>query len=84
MSKIKPIYGPTNPSPSEYSRMKVKRVAQIIGLKKDKEQYYRILHSGLHGLFIIYPRYIILHDTFLLILFYNILYCLLKVHGHLY
>lgn len=48
MSKkdIKPIYGPTNPSPEEFSRMKVKRYGSVIGLNPEKEQYYRILHSG--------------------------------------
>ena len=43
---IQPIYGPTNPSPSEFARMKVKRFGGVIGLSPEKEQYYRILHSG--------------------------------------
>ena len=43
---IKPIYGPTNPSPAEFARMRVKRFGGVIGLSPEKEQYYRILHSG--------------------------------------
>ena len=46
MSKIQPIYGPTNPSPEEFARMKVKRFGSVVGLNPEKEQYYRILHSG--------------------------------------
>eukprot|EP01084_Bolivina_argentea_P262568 444080_1 len=44
--EIKPIYGPTNPSPEEFSRMKIKRFGSMVGLDPKKEQYYRILHSG--------------------------------------
>mmetsp|Transcript_9891 Transcript_9891/g.15855 ORF Transcript_9891/g.15855 Transcript_9891/m.15855 type:complete len:146 (-) Transcript_9891:266-703(-) len=43
---VRPVYGPTNPSPEEFARMKVKRFASVIGLNREKEQYYRILHSG--------------------------------------
>lgn len=45
-STIQPIYGPTNPTPEEFSRMKIKRFGSVVGLSPEKEQYYRILHSG--------------------------------------
>lgn len=45
MNEIKPIYGPTNPSPEEFARMRVKRFGSVVGLSPEKEQYYRILHS---------------------------------------
>ncbi|ETO25749.1 hypothetical protein RFI_11390 [Reticulomyxa filosa] len=45
-SKITPVYGPTNPSPEKFAKMKIKRYGSIIGLKPEKEQYYRQLHSS--------------------------------------
>eukprot|EP01084_Bolivina_argentea_P086200 155808_1 len=46
MSGIKPIYGPTNPSPEEFAKLRVKPYGSVVGLDAAKEQYYRILHSG--------------------------------------
>jgi L-rhamnose mutarotase len=43
---IKPVYGPTNPTPEDYQNTKVKRIGMVIGLVAEKEQYYRDLHSG--------------------------------------
>ena len=43
---IQPIYGSRNPSPSDFARMRIKRFGGVIGLNPEKEQYYRILHSG--------------------------------------
>ena len=43
---IKPVYGPTNPSPEEFARTRVKRFASVIGLVPEKEQYYRELHAN--------------------------------------
>ena len=43
---IQPIYGPTNPSPQEFARMRVKQFASVSGLDPEREQYYRILQSG--------------------------------------
>jgi L-rhamnose mutarotase len=42
---IKPEYGPTNPSPDEKKKSRIKRFGSVIGLKPEKEQYYRELHA---------------------------------------
>jgi L-rhamnose mutarotase len=39
------FYGPTNPSPETQSNMNVRRYCSVIGLKADKEEYYRKLHA---------------------------------------
>ena len=39
MAKIQPIYGPTNPSPTEFANMRVKRFGSVVGLNPEKEQY---------------------------------------------
>jgi L-rhamnose mutarotase len=39
-------YGDTNPSPENCQNMEVKRFASLIGLKPEKEQYYRDLHGN--------------------------------------
>ena len=46
MAKCIPKYGVTNPSPEERLRRPVKRFASMIGLKSEKEQYYRDLHAS--------------------------------------
>jgi len=45
-TEIKPVYGPTNPTPEEHQNATVKRMGMVIGLVAEKEQYYRDLHSG--------------------------------------
>ncbi len=46
MSKTKPQYGPTNPDPETASSLPIKRFGSVIGLKPEKEQYYRELHAN--------------------------------------
>ena len=43
--EIKPEYGLTNPSPEEKEKNRIKRFGSVIGLKPEKEQYYRKLHA---------------------------------------
>ena len=43
--EVMPEYGPTNPSPEEKDKNRVKRFGSVIGLKPEKEQYYRKLHA---------------------------------------
>ena len=38
-------YGSTNPAPAALACKPVKRFGSVIGLKKEKEQYYRKLHA---------------------------------------
>jgi len=38
-------FGPSNPSPQENEKSKIKRYASIIGLKPEQELYYRQLHA---------------------------------------
>lgn len=40
-----PQYGPTNPEPREQEAAGVRRFASIIGLRPEKEAYYRELHA---------------------------------------
>ena len=40
------VFGPTNPSPTEREKPKVKRFASVIGLCPEKEAYYRELHAN--------------------------------------
>lgn len=42
---IRPVYGPTNPGLQETARKPIKRFGSVIGLKPEKEQYYRELHA---------------------------------------
>jgi len=41
-----PEYGLTNPSPDEKEKNRIKRFGSVIGLKPEKEQYYRKLHAN--------------------------------------
>ena len=41
-----PQYGATNPSPNAQIAAPVKRFGSVIGLKPEKEQYYRELHAN--------------------------------------
>ena len=43
---VKPVYGPTNPTSEQRAEMKVKRFGSVIGLRPEKEQYYRDLHAA--------------------------------------
>ena len=43
---VKPVYGPTNPAPEERGRAAVRRFGSVIGLRPEKEQYYRELHAA--------------------------------------
>ena len=50
MTKIKPNYGKTNPSPDEFAAMPLKRYGSVVELIPEKDQYYRELHaSGWQG-----------------------------------
>ena len=40
------VFGPTNPSPTEREKLKVKRFSSVIGLYPEKEAYYRELHAN--------------------------------------
>ena len=40
-----PQYGPTNPSPEDQEVRALRRFGSVIGLKLEKEQYYRDLHA---------------------------------------
>ena len=42
---IQPQYGPTNPDPQARAASPVKRFMSVIGLKPEKELYYRELHA---------------------------------------
>lgn len=44
--EIKPVYGPTNPNVEETAKKTIKRFGSVIGLKPEKEQYYRELHAN--------------------------------------
>lgn len=44
--QIKPVYGPTNPTPDQIAQAKVKHFGSVIELRGDKEQYYRELHGN--------------------------------------
>src|SRR5262245_12552173 len=44
--KTIPIYGSTNPAPEQRNAAAIKRFASVIGLRPDKEQYYRELHAN--------------------------------------
>lgn len=45
VSEIRPIYGPTNPTPEEQANAPTRRFGSIIGLSPQQEQYYRKLHA---------------------------------------
>ena len=42
---VKPVYGPTNPTPDQAEKMDIQRFGSVIGLVPEKEQYYRELHA---------------------------------------
>jgi L-rhamnose mutarotase len=42
---MKPIYGPTNPSPEELIGSGVRRYAELVELVPEKEEIYRQLHA---------------------------------------
>mgnify|MGYP001173333878 FL=1 len=44
--KIQPVYGLTNPSDRDAARKPMQRFGSVIGLKPEKEQYYRQLHAN--------------------------------------
>lgn len=41
-----PVYGPTNPMPESDAATPVKCFGSVIGLRPEKEQYYRELHAN--------------------------------------
>lgn len=43
---IQPVYGKTNPTLEEIKNARVKRFGAVIGLRPEKEQYYREVHSA--------------------------------------
>jgi L-rhamnose mutarotase len=43
---LAPCYGKTNPEPEQKEAMSVKRFGRVIGLRPEKEQYYRELHAN--------------------------------------
>ena len=45
-SSSHPVYGPTNPSPDSDPDTPVMRFGSVIGLRPEKEQYYRELHAN--------------------------------------
>ena len=45
-SKLKPVYGETNPDPEETASQSIRRYGSVIGLKPDSEQSYRELHAN--------------------------------------
>ena len=44
--KIKPVYGPTNPTPEQITQSKVQHFGSVVELRGEKEQYYRELHGN--------------------------------------
>lgn len=44
-TKSNASYGPTNPSPTDQRESGIMRFGSIIGLKPEKERYYRELHA---------------------------------------
>lgn len=44
--RIEPCYGTTNPSPSEFQAMAVKRFGSVVGLDPARERSYRELHAN--------------------------------------
>jgi L-rhamnose mutarotase len=46
MPKVKPVYGPTNPTPDDAAKVKVKYYGSIIELRPEKEKEYRELHAN--------------------------------------
>lgn len=45
-AEIRPVYGPTNPSPEEQTKAGIRRFGAVIRLNPRKEQYYRKLHAN--------------------------------------
>ena len=46
MTRVNPVYGPTNPTPDEAAKAEVKRYGSVIELLPEKEQEYRELHAA--------------------------------------
>jgi len=46
MTRVDPVYGPTNPAPDEAAKAKVKRYGSVIELLPEKEKQYRELHAA--------------------------------------
>jgi L-rhamnose mutarotase len=46
MPKVKPLHGPTNPTPEDAAKAKVKNYGSIIELRPDMEMKYRELHAN--------------------------------------
>ena len=46
MPKTEPIHGPTNPTPEDAAKAKVKYYGSIIELRPEKEKEYRELHAN--------------------------------------
>ena len=46
MPKVKPLHGPTNPTPEDAAKAKVKYYGSIIELRPDMELKYRELHAN--------------------------------------
>jgi len=44
-NSTKAHFGPSNPSPQENEKSKIKRYASVIGLNPEQELYYRQLHA---------------------------------------
>jgi L-rhamnose mutarotase len=42
---VKPVYGPTNPSPEQMANAEVRRFGSVIELLPEKEKLYRKLHA---------------------------------------
>jgi L-rhamnose mutarotase len=45
LPEIRPVYGPSNPSPEEQEGTVIQRFGSVIGLSPHKEQVYRELHA---------------------------------------
>ena len=46
MNRVNPVYGPTNPTPDEAAKAKVKRYGSVVELLPEKEKQYRELHAA--------------------------------------
>ena len=46
MTRVNPVYGPTNPTPDEAAKAKVKRYGSVVELLPEKEKQYRELHAA--------------------------------------
>jgi L-rhamnose mutarotase len=46
MTRVNPVYGPTNPTADEAAKAKVKRYGSVVELLPEKEKQYRELHAA--------------------------------------